>query len=139
MIKRTLTAALLLILVSFGCFAQTKYEDIDELFNWYMEVTIGVANVLEGSQDTKQIAQALNDYVDATLEFIPQMEQFEEKYPELAEMSDPPKELEETMERFEDAMGRVAESFSGLMQYADDPDVQKAFERLEEIGGTFAQ
>ncbi len=135
MIKRTLAAALLLILISLGCFAQTKYEDIKELFNWYMEVTIEVVNVLEGSQDTKQIAQALNDYVDATLEFIPQMEQFEEKYPELAEMSDPPKELEETMERFEEAMGRAAESFGGLMQHAEDPDVQKAMARFEEIGG----
>jgi hypothetical protein len=135
MTKRTLAAALLLILISFGCFAQTKYEDLKELFIWYMEVTMDTVNVLEKSQDTKQIAQALNDYVDATLEFIPQMEQFEEKYPELKEMSDPPKELEETMDRFEEAMGRAAESFAGVMMYADDPDVQKAMARFEELGG----
>ena len=133
--KRTLVAALLLILVSFSCLAQTKYEDLKNFFNWYIEVTIDVVNVLDKSQDTKQLAQALNDYVDATLEFIPKMEQFEEKYPELAEMSDPPKELEETMERFEKAMERAASAFANLMQYGDDPDVQKAMERFQELGG----
>ena len=135
MLKRTIAAALLFVLLSYGAFAQTKYEDIKELFNWYLEATIDVVNVLENSQDTKQIAQALEDYVDATLEFVPQMEQFEEKYPELSEMSDPPQELEEIMERFEKTMERAGTAFGGLAQYAEDPDVQKAMERFEEVGG----
>jgi len=135
MLKRTFAAALFLILLSFGCFAQTKYGDIKEMFNWYLDATLKVVNVLENSQDTKEIALALEDYVDATLEFIPQMEQFEEKYPELNEQSDPPKELEEIMDRFEKAMERAADSFAGLFKYAEDPDVQKAMERFEELGG----
>ncbi len=135
MLKRTCAAALLLVLLSYGTFAQTKYDDIKELFNWYLEATIDVVNVLENSQDTKQIAQALEDYVDVTLEFVPQMEQFEKKYPELDEMSDPPKELEEIMERFEKTMERAGAAFGGLVQFAEDPDVQKAMERFQEVGG----
>jgi len=135
MLKRTFAAALLLVLLSYGSFAQTKYEDIKELFNWYLEVTIDAVNVLENSQDTKQIAQTLEDYLDATLEFMPQMKQLEENYPELNEMSNPPKELEEIMERFEKAMERAGAAFGGLVRYGEDPDVQKAMERFQEIEG----
>lgn len=135
MLKRTCAVALLLILLSFGSFAQTKYEDIKELFNWYLDATKKVVNVLDNSQDTKQIAQALEDYVDATLEFVPQMEQYEDKYPGLSEMSDPPQELEEIMEQFEKVMESAANSFAGLYKYAEDPDVQKAMERFEEVEG----
>lgn len=135
MLKRTCAVTLLLILLSFGSFAQTKYEDIKELFNWYLDATKKVVNVLDNSQDTKQIAQALEDYVDATLEFVPQMEQYEDKYPGLSEMSDPPQELEEIMEQFEKVMESAANSFAGLYKYAEDPDVQKAMERFEEVEG----
>jgi vacuolar-type H+-ATPase subunit I/STV1 len=121
MSKRTLVAAILLILLSIGCYAQqSRYEEIKDLLNWYLDATLKMVNVIEMSQNTKEIAQALEDYVDATLEFVPQMEQFEEKYPELAESSDPPQELEATMERFEEVMGRAAEAFSGLVKFAED-------------------
>jgi len=135
MSRRALAVALFLILLSLGSFAQTKYEDVKELFNWYLDATSKVANILEDSQNTKEIAQALEDYVDATLEFVQQMEQFEEKYPELSEMSDPPQELGEIMDRFEEVMGRAANSFGGLAKYAEDPDVQKAKKRFEDIKG----
>ncbi len=135
MSNRKMTAVVLLIVVSVACYGQSKYGDIEELFEWYAEKLESLADVLEASGDPKEVAAALNEYVDATLEFIPQMERFEEKYPELADMPDPPPELEPSVVRFEESTQRLSGSFASLNRFADDPDVQKALARLQELGG----
>jgi len=133
--KRQMTAVVLLIVVSVACYGQSKYGDIEELFEWYAEELHNLADVLEASEDPKEVAAALNEYVDATLKFIPQMQKFEEKYPELEEMPDPPPELEPSVNRFEEATKRLSGSFGSLSRFADDPDVQKALARLQELEG----
>ena len=108
-----------------------KYADLKDFLIDYIEATEDLAIAVEQAEQSEQIANALNIYVDAMTEFMPAMETFQKKYPELDDKV--PEELTDTMAEFSAAMGSFAGMTQKLMQYMEDEAVQKAMERFQTL------
>jgi hypothetical protein len=55
------------------------------------------------------------------------------KYPELADTTTPPSEMEDLAQRMNALSQRLVDAQRKLMQYATDPDVQRALQKLQSI------
>jgi hypothetical protein len=83
---------------------------------------------MEKADDAKGVAAALNTFADEMEKIKPQMEELQTKYPDLDQV---PEELAPIAKKYEELGMRMMSVMGKIMQYADDPDVQAAQERLD--------
>jgi type I site-specific restriction-modification system R (restriction) subunit len=132
--KTSAVAVAALLVIAFlanGCAG--KYADIKKAQGDFSKQTEAYVAQLEKADTAKAVAKAVNNYADALEKVWPQMRKLSEKYPELQDKENPPKELEATLKEAEAAGQKMASSFMKLMPYMSDPDVQKAQQRLSVI------
>lgn len=85
-------------------------------------------NSMEKADNAKGVAAALNTFADEMEIIKPQMEELQNKYPDL---DDVPEELAPVAKKYEELGMRMMSAMGKIMQYSDDPDVQAAQERLD--------
>jgi len=88
---------------------------------------------LEKAGDAKDVAKAMNRYADALEAHWPKMKKLAEKYPELKDTENVPKELEASQKAAEAVGQKMAGTFMKIMPYMKDPEVRKAQERMGKI------
>lgn len=110
-----------------------KYADMKPVVKDMIKATDKFVAEMEKADDAKKVAAALTDFSKTMKKIAPAMEKLEGKYPELKGMSDPPPELGELGPQLTNAMMKMGSVMMKVMQYADDPEVQKAQEEFENI------
>ncbi|KAB2890726.1 MAG: hypothetical protein F9K32_07525 [Desulfobulbaceae bacterium] len=123
-------AAVLVLLFAAVCQAGDKYEEASELFAEYVPALENYLDAVEKAQSAGAFAVAINAFADEMAELAPKMRELNRKYPELQnEQSVPPKYAE--LEQKADALGeRFGQSFIRIAPFMEDPEVEKANERL---------
>ena len=133
--KRGLFLSLLCALaVSFliaGCGG--KYADAKKVNQEYMDLVQGYVDDLDKTESAKDAAKAINRFADDMEDLWPKMKALSEKYPELKDRNNVPEELKEMQAEAAEVGKKMGSSMMKLMPYMNDPDVQKAQKRLQEL------
>ena len=110
-----------------------KYSDAKKLNEELLDSMEEYIADLEKVDNAKAAAKAINRFADRMEDLWPRMQMLSEKYPELKDQSNPPEELKECQKRADELGKKMAGGMMKLMAYMNDPEVQKAQERLGAI------
>jgi len=110
-----------------------KYADVKKVNGRFVKATEAYVSDLEDAGSAKDVARAMNSYADEMEDIWPQMKKLNEKYPELKDQKNPPKELAESQKQAEATGMKMAATFMKIMPYMNDPAVRKAQERQGRI------
>jgi len=122
---------LLAAIVVSGCGG--KYGDVKKLQGEFGEATEAYVADLEKADDAKSVAKAMNSFADEMEVLWPKMRAISEKYPELEDQENPPKELEASQAEAEAAGKKMAGTFMKIMPHMTNAEVRDAQERLGKI------
>jgi len=110
-----------------------KYADAKKTVaksNKALEAFLGKMDKIDNAKD---VAAALTGFTSEMEKIMPEMKKLEEKYPELKGSQGVPEELGEEGKKMMELWGKFASVMMKIQQYGDDPEVQKAQEKLEDI------
>ncbi len=110
-----------------------KYSDVKKINEKYIDLVKDYIADLEGADNAKNVAKAINRFADGVEDIWPKMQKLAKKYPELKNKSNPPEELKETQKRAEKMGMKMGSSMMKIMPYMGDAEVQKAQKRLATI------
>ena len=141
MTRRVLSIAATLLSLFFAVFCQAgdKYQEAREVFEEYVPAMERYLDAVDKVQKPHDLAGAINEFADSMEKIAPKMKSLAEKYPELqTEESAPPEYAD--LERKSTALGeRFAQSFMRIAPFMEDPEVEKANERLMEVMGEMGE
>ena len=123
--------ALSVLLLIAGCAG--KYADAKKVNKEYMALIQGYMDDLDKTQSAQDAAKAINRFADGMQDLWPKMKALTEKYPELTDRNNIPEELKEMQAEAEEVGKKMGGSMMKLMPYMQDPEVQKAQKRLQEV------
>ncbi len=110
-----------------------KYADAKKVNQEYMGLVQGYVDDLDKTESAKDAAKAINRFADGMEDLWPTMKALYEKYPELKDRNNVPEELKEMQAEAAEVGKKMGSSMMKLMPYMNDPDVQKAQKRLQEL------
>jgi len=113
----------------------SKYSDAIKLNKEYADLMERYVAEIDKADDANKVATAMNRYADALEDLWPRMKQLSEKYPELKDIENQPEELKESQSRAEEMGKKIAGTFMKIMPYMEDPEVQKAQQRIFAVMG----
>lgn len=110
-------------------------DDPKSVISDYFDVMEGFVNGLEKADNADGVVAAIEKFAAKMKELKPRMMALEEKYPELKKMNQGqmPEEFKEFEGRFKELMPKLMGIFGKIAQYANDPKVQEAQKKLEEV------
>ena len=126
-----LLCALAVSILMVGC--KGKYADAKKVNQEYMDLVQGYIDGLDKAENAKDAAKAIDRFADGMETLWPKMRALSEKYPELRDRNQVPEELKETREEAQEMGKKMGSSMMKLVPYMNDPEVQKAQKRLQEI------
>jgi len=91
------------------------------------------AAALDKAGSAPDVAKATNQFVDKMEKLAPAMQKLTEKYPELKSGQNLPEPLKKVQTRMEEASKKMMGSMMKAAPYMNDPEVQKAQQRLESL------
>ncbi len=127
-----LSCAVAFIVGTMGC-GGGKYADAKKLMKESNKIMENFLAGMEKAENAKEVATVLNDFAKAMQKIKPEMEKLEEKYPELTNRQSPPPELGEIGVKTMELWSKFPSVMMKAQKYADDPEVQKAQEELQNI------
>ena len=110
-----------------------EYADAKKAISKSNKVLEGFFTEFDKADDAKSVAAALNGFVDNMKQVIPEIRELEKKYPELGGGQSVPEELGEEGKKMMELWGRFGSIMMKIQQFADDPEVKKAQERLQTV------
>jgi hypothetical protein len=110
-----------------------KYADAKKTIAKSNEVLEDFLGKMDKADNAKDVATALTGFTSEMEKIVPEMKKLEEKYPELKGSQGVPEELGEEGKKMMELWGKFASVMMKIEQYADDSEVQKAKEKLENI------
>lgn len=123
--------ALAVLLLIAGCAG--KYDDAKKVNKEYMALVQGYVDDLDKTENAQDTAKAINRFADGMEGLWPKMKALSEKYPELKDRNNIPEELKEMQAEAAEVGKKMGTSMMKLMPYMQDPEVQKAQKRLQEV------
>lgn len=135
--KLALVLFSLLVVVFIGCGG--KYSDAVEVNEAFLDVMLDYTDGLEKADNAGKIAEAMNEFADRMTVLGPRMKKISEKYPQLKDEKNQPEELKKLRKKGDELEKKFSESFMKTMQYMNDPEVQKAQQRLSVAMQTLAK
>ena len=110
-----------------------EYDEVIEYNDQFVSITKAYVNGLNTAENGKDVAKAMNKFADEFKKLVPKMNEVNQKFPELQQMKDLPKELIESQEEAQAVGMEFASSFMKTMQYAMEPEVAEAQKRMGAI------
>lgn len=114
----------------FGCTKGGKYADAQDVMGRSVEIMENFINGMEKAEDSQAVVKTLNAFSADMSALKPKLKAVEEKHPELKDQEIPPEELKPMVEKINALSSRMTNAMMKLMQFQDDPEVQKAQEAM---------
>ncbi|MBN2244344.1 MAG: hypothetical protein JW755_00715 [Candidatus Aminicenantes bacterium] len=111
-----------------------KYADAKKTMGQFIDAWEQNIADLDKADNAKDFAVGLKSMAKIFENFKGEMEKFEQKYPELKGMDNPPPEMAEEAARLEALGEKMSGIMMKIMQYGEDPDVKAAMEELQKAG-----
>ena len=129
-----ISLACVLTAISFlpGC-GGGKYADVEQASNQFVSAIEGYTAALDKASNAQDVAKATNQFADKMEKLAPTMQKLEAKYPELKKSQNVPEPLQKVKSRMEEAGQKMMGSMMKIAPYMNDPEVQKAQQRLDAI------
>ena len=133
MMRKCLFGAIVLVVVFtlIGCGGGGKYSDALEINTKFADAMEDYIGELESADDAGAIAKAVNSFAAKVEKIAPRMKKLIEKYPELKNKDNYPKELKESQKRATELGQRMVGAMMKTMQHMRDKNVKAAHERLQ--------
>lgn len=133
--KKRIAAALIvtgLAALTFTECKKDKYADVRIYLNDLKDYTIEHGKKMERAQTGSDVAKAINEYTDMTIDFTKKGKELQERFPELKE-DEPPAELKKEFAELENAAEQLNEKSAPVFaKFIDDPNVLKAITDMAE-------
>ena len=110
-----------------------KYADVQVVLKKMISAGEDYIEAVEKAGSAEDYAAAVNSYAAAMEKIKPRMEALSKKYPEFK--TTPPDELKPLTAKLGEVMGRVMQASMKMTQYAQDPAVMKATQRMQTAMG----
>lgn len=110
-----------------------KYADAKKVVAKSNKVLEGFLGKMDKVDNAKDVAAALTGFTSEMEKIVPELKKLEEKYPDLRGSQGVPEELGEEGKKMMELWGKFASVMMKIQEYGDDPEVQKAQEKLEDI------
>ncbi|MFC2164921.1 hypothetical protein ACFLT2_07995 [Acidobacteriota bacterium] len=110
-----------------------KYADAKKAVAKSNKTVAGFLEKMDKADNAKDVATAVTGFASEMEKIVPEMRKLEEKFPELKSSQGVPEELGEEGKKMMELWGKFASVMMKIQQYADDPEVQKAQEKLESV------
>jgi len=110
-----------------------KYADAKKAVAKSNKTLAGFLEKMDKADNAKDVAAAVTGFASEMEKIVPEMRKLEEKFPELKGSQGVPEELGEEGKKMMELWGKFASVMIKIQQYADDPEVQKAQEKLESV------
>ena len=132
--KVVISLACVLIAIPFlpGCGGE-KYADVEQASNQWVSAMEGYTTALDKAANAQDVAKATNQFADKMEKLTPTMQKLSDKYPELKNNQNPPEPLKKVQSRMEEAGKKMMASMMKAAPYMNDPEVQKAQQRLDSL------
>ncbi len=114
-----------------ACGGGGEYAEAKEVMEDMIGAFDGFGTAMEKANDAKAVAAALNDFLAKMEDLKPKMDELEKKYPNLK--NEPPEELKDLMPKMDEAGKKMMGAMMKIGQYAADPEVAKAMEKLQKM------
>ncbi len=115
-----------------GC-GSGKYADVEQASNQWVSAMEGFTAALDKAAGAPDVAKAINQFADKMEKLAPTMQKLSDKYPELKNNQNPPEPLKKVQTRMEEAGKKMMGAMMKAAPYMNDPEVQKAQQRLEAL------
>ena len=110
-----------------------KYADAKKVISKSNNALEDFLGKMDNADNAKDVTAALTGFTKEMEKIAPEMRKLEEKYPEFKESQSIPEELGEEGKKMMELWGKFGSVMMKIQQYSDDPEVQKAQEKLQEI------
>ncbi|MGB6865908.1 MAG: hypothetical protein WBE11_09450 [Candidatus Aminicenantaceae bacterium] len=110
-----------------------KYADAKKVVTKSNKVLEGFLGKMDKVDNAKDVAAALTGFTSEMEKIVPELKKLEEKYPDLRGSQGVPEELGEEGKKMMELWGKFASVMMKIQEYGDDPEVQKAQEKFEDI------
>jgi len=121
-----------LVLALAACGA-SKYGDIKAAMGKITSATESFVANVDKAKDAKAVAAALKGYIESMKAEQVSFKGLMDKYPELKDAKDPPKELKEDYDKMSAITQKLMEAMTKIQTYAEDPDVAAEFQKMAEL------
>ena len=128
----TMSLILISLLIISGCGGK-KYDDVKNAIQKQTKLMEGLAVELDKATDATGVAKAINNFADGMEKLLPEMKKLRKKYPELEDEDNLPEELKEAQDNAEEMAKKYGGSMMKIMPYMNDPEDQKAQQRMNEV------
>jgi hypothetical protein len=109
-------------------------SDLESLMKKQASVLEKCVDGMEKAQSSDDMVKAIEAYTAGMKELLPQLQEFQKKYPDY-EKGVVPKDLEDEVKRVEQASARFSAAMMNSIRFMMDARVQEAMTRMsEEIG-----
>ena len=110
-----------------------KYADAKKVIAKSNKTLEGFLGKMDKANDAEAVAAALTSFTNEMEKIVPEMKKLEEKYPEFKDNQGPPAELGEEGKKMMELWGKFGTVMMKIQQYADDPEVKKAQDKLQNL------
>ena len=129
----SLVTTVILLLFAVNCQSSDKYEEAREIYEEYVPAMEKYLDAVDKVANPQELAKAINVFADDMEGIAPKLKKLAEKYPDLADEPNVPPEYAD-LEKKSEALGqRFGQSFTRIAPFMDDPEVEKANERLGQV------
>jgi hypothetical protein len=112
-----------------GCGGRT-YSDYIEANKEFAQLMEEYVASLEKATSGKEVSTAMNHFADRMEVLGPKMKAMEKKYAELDDVDSQPEQVRLSLEKAEEVAKKYPVSFSKIMPYMKESEVQAAFKRV---------
>ncbi|HSW00289.1 MAG TPA: hypothetical protein VLI39_08965 [Sedimentisphaerales bacterium] len=116
-----------------GCGGGEKYADVEKASNQWVSAMEEYTAALDKAGSAQDVAKATNQFADKMEKLAPTMQKLTEKYPELKNDQNLPEPLKKVQSKMEEAGTKMMGSMMKIAPYMNDPEVQKAQQRMESL------
>jgi len=107
-----------------------KYAEPQAVMTDMVQVYEGFITGMEKAGSADDVVKAIEGFSDGMQKFMPKMKELSQKYPELMNTKAAPAELKPLMDKMEELSKRMMGSMGKIMQYATDPKVIAAQQKM---------
>ena len=121
----------LLFLISVAGCGSDSSSAASSIIKKQADITEEFVNGLTNSKNADDAARAIDNYTDGLKKLIPELIEFQKKYPEFRD-GEVPEGLEADVRKMEEVSMKMSEAMDKTMQYMMDPKVVEAMTRMGE-------
>ena len=125
-----LTFVLLTAFMTYGCGSDGSGK-AESIIKDQVHITENYINGISSAENSQEVIVAIESYTEAMKKLIPELKEFQKKYPEY-QQGKIPEGMESDIKRLEEISAKIPEAMMKISSYMMDGKVQAAMQKMGE-------